>query len=172
MHSSSDAAAERVARRRFTAVRMLPRRVLSLRFAARLSDFATSEDWWDGGGGAGIMGGAMTIDAAARARLSEDEIAFFRREGYLLPRRELFPRPKFEALRAHFEEKIARLAEGVSPESMDTPHFTDPKLFEWLFADEVLDMIEPLIGPDIALFSSHFIAKPAGGGRRVPWHGD
>jgi ectoine hydroxylase-related dioxygenase (phytanoyl-CoA dioxygenase family) len=55
---------------------------------------------------------------------------------------------------------------------MDVPHFTDPKLFEWLFADEVLDMLEPIIGPDIALFSSHFIAKPAGTGRRVPWHED
>ena len=41
-----------------------------------------------------------------------------------------------------------------------------------LFADEVLDIIEPLIGPDIALFSSHFICKPRGNGKRVPWHED
>jgi hypothetical protein len=39
----------------------------------------------------------------------------------------------------------------VNPESLDTPHFTDPKLFDWLFADEVLDLIEPRLGPDIAL---------------------
>ena len=115
---------------------------------------------------------AMSVQSTRASSLTSDEIEFFNREGYLVPRRELFPRPKFNALRTHFEEKIARLAEGVSPESMDTPHFTDPKLFEWLFADEVLDMIEPLIGPDIALFSSHFIAKPAGTGRRVPWHED
>jgi len=47
---------------------------------------------------------------------------------------------------------------------MDVPHFVDTKLFEWLFSDEVLDLVEPIIGPDIALFSSHFICKPKGMG--------
>jgi ectoine hydroxylase-related dioxygenase (phytanoyl-CoA dioxygenase family) len=55
---------------------------------------------------------------------------------------------------------------------MDVPNFTDPLLMEWLLADEVLDLVEPLIGPDIALFSSHFICKPKGNGKRVPWHED
>jgi ectoine hydroxylase-related dioxygenase (phytanoyl-CoA dioxygenase family) len=32
--------------------------------------------------------------------------------------------------------------------------------------------VEPLLGPDIALFSSHFICKPPGSGQRVPWHED
>jgi hypothetical protein len=118
------------------------------------------------------MRAAMSIQSPTASSLTADEIAFFNREGYLVPALPVFAPAKFERLRAHFEDKIARLAEGVSPESMDTPHFTDPRLFEWLFADEVLDMIEPLIGPDIALFSSHFIAKPAGTGRRVPWHED
>src|SRR5262249_51167929 len=44
--------------------------------------------------------------------------------------------------------------------------------FEWLFDDDVLDLVEPIIGPDIALFSSHFLCKPAGHGKRVPWHED
>jgi hypothetical protein len=114
----------------------------------------------------------MTIDPPAMPSLTSDEVAFFRREGYLVPRRSLFPQPKFDALRQHFEEKLARLPADVSPEAMDVPHFTDPKLFDWLLAEEVLDLVEGLIGPDIALFSSHFIAKPAGTGRRVPWHED
>jgi ectoine hydroxylase-related dioxygenase (phytanoyl-CoA dioxygenase family) len=45
-------------------------------------------------------------------------------------------------------------------------------LFTWLLDDAVLDLVEPLLGPDIALFSSHFICKPAGDGKRVPWHED
>jgi len=49
---------------------------------------------------------------------------------------------------------------------------TDPALFEWLFADEILDLVESIIGPNIALFSSHFICKPKGNGKRVPWHED
>jgi len=55
---------------------------------------------------------------------------------------------------------------------MDVPHFSFPQLYEWLFADEVLDLVEPLLGPDIALFSSHFISKPGFTGKRVPWHED
>jgi hypothetical protein len=115
---------------------------------------------------------ASATQSDPAAPLAPDEIDFFNREGYVLPSRPVFRQPKFDALRDHFEDKIARLPADVSPESMDVPHFTDPLLFEWLFADEVLDLVEPLIGPDIALFSSHFIAKPAGTGRRVPWHED
>ncbi len=55
---------------------------------------------------------------------------------------------------------------------MDVPHFTDPALFNWLFADEVLNLVKPILGPDLALFASHFICKPKGDGRRVPWHED
>src|SRR4051794_38262326 len=104
----------------------------------------------------------MTLHTPVTAGLPANEIEFFNREGYLIPSRPLFPQAKFDALREHFERKIAALPPDENPESMDVPHFTDPKLFEWLFADEVLDVLEPLIGPDIALFSSHFIAKPAG----------
>ena len=112
------------------------------------------------------------LSTATTGSLTSQEIEFFNREGYVIPSRPLLPQPKFDALRRYFEEKVAQLPSNVSPESMDCPHFTDPKLFDWIFADEVLDLIEPLIGPDIALFASHFIAKPAGTGRRVPWHED
>jgi hypothetical protein len=106
------------------------------------------------------------------ARLSGDQVDQYRREGYLIYREPVLPQKKFEGLKSHFEQKLARLPEDVRPESMDVPHFTDPKLFEWIFADEVLDLVEPIVGPDIALFSTHFICKPRGNGKRVPWHED
>jgi len=105
-------------------------------------------------------------------RLNAAQIAQFKTEGYVIPTDAVFPQAKFEGLKNHFEEKLARLPDDVRPENMDVPHFSDPKLFEWLFADEVLDLVEPLIGPNIALFSSHFICKPRGNGKRVPWHED
>ena len=107
-----------------------------------------------------------------KPRLSDEQVAFFRREGYLIHPDAIFPQEKFDRLKTHFEQKLAALPEGARPEAMDVPHFGDPALFEWLFADEVLDLVEPLLGPDIALFSSHFIAKPGVDGRRVPWHED
>src|SRR5262249_6544893 len=79
---------------------------------------------------------------------------------------------KYQKLKQHFEKKLAALSPDQRPEGMDVPHFTDPVLFEWLFADEILDLVESIIGPNIALFSSHFICKPKGNGKRVPWHED
>ncbi|MBL4576254.1 MAG: phytanoyl-CoA dioxygenase family protein [Opitutaceae bacterium] len=105
-------------------------------------------------------------------RLNQDQVDRYMDEGYLVYPEKIFSDEKFERLKAHFEKKLANLPEGARPEAMDVPHFTDPTLFEWLFADEVLDLVEPILGPDISLFSSHFICKPKGDGRKVPWHED
>jgi len=108
-------------------------------------------------------------------RLTSDEVDFFKNQGYLLYHKPVLPPARFEALRQHFENKLSTWAQdsgGKRPEHMDVPHFTDPKLFDWLFDPNVLDVVESLIGPDIALWSSHFITKPANTGLRVPWHED
>jgi chlorinating enzyme len=107
-----------------------------------------------------------------QARLTPEQVQFYKREGYLKIEEPVFPEAKFNALKDHFEDKLARLPGDVRPEGMDCPHFVDIKLFDWLMSDEVLDLVEPLIGPDIALFASHFICKPKGNGKRVPWHED
>ena len=108
------------------------------------------------------------------SRLSAAQTQFFKEQGYLLFDQPVFPQAKFDVLKRHFEEQLAiwQATSGKSPEHMDVPHFTDLELFQWLMADEVLDLVESLIGPDIALWSSHFICKPAGNGKRVPWHED
>jgi len=105
-------------------------------------------------------------------RLTAGQVEGYRREGFIVYDDPVFPQQKFDALKAHFEEELALLPSDVRPESMDVPHFSDTKLFEWLMSDEVLDLVEPIIGPDIALFSSHFICKPKGNGKRAPWHED
>jgi len=107
-------------------------------------------------------------------RLSPSQVKFFDDEGYLLFTEPVLAPAKFDALKGHFESEVVKFTErtGQSPEHFDVPHFTDVKLFDWLFDDAVLDVVESLIGPDIALWSSHFITKPPGVGKRVPWHED
>lgn len=107
-----------------------------------------------------------------KPRLTQNQVAQFHREGYLLPKEPVFGSSEFGALKSYFEEKLAALSPEVRPESMDVPHFTDTGLFRWVLSDAVLDLVEPIIGPDIALFSTHFICKPTGDGKRVPWHED
>lgn len=111
---------------------------------------------------------------ATTGRLTAEQAAQYRDEGYLIYDQPVFEQTKFKRLADHFEQLLDDWTQtsGRSPESMDTPHFRDPSLFEWLFDDQVLDIVESVIGPDIALFSSHFICKPPGAGKRVPWHED
>lgn len=90
-----------------------------------------------------------------------------------MPRGQVFPATDFAALKVSFEDLLADwVALGGRPEAMDVPHFYHPELMRWLMHQAVLDLVEPITGPDILLFSSHFISKPAGDGRRVPWHED
>jgi len=109
---------------------------------------------------------------APATRLGDTRVTQYRHEGYTIFNEPVFALPRFTALQAHFDALLAAKPAEVRPEHMDVPHFTDLALFDWLFDPAVLDLVEPLIGPDIALFSSHFICKPAGDGRRVPWHED
>jgi hypothetical protein len=112
------------------------------------------------------------MSLATRPRLSPAEVLRFRDEGYLIYDRPVLAEPEFLGLKTFFEELLDDLDAETRPESMDVPHFTYPKLLEWVLSDPMMDLVEPIIGPDIALFSTHFICKPKGDGRRVPWHED
>jgi len=102
---------------------------------------------------------------------SAEQAAFYGEQGYLKYGK-IFTETEMDSLRDHVGEMIAALPEGKRPEEMDVPHFNDPWLFRYLTHPTVLDVIEGFIGPDIILWSSHFIAKPRGNGKAVPWHTD
>src|SRR3954467_8590439 len=99
------------------------------------------------------------------------DVEKFRRDGYLLPQRQLFSEEKLGELEEIFNEHLAHKGDKLSDE-LDTPHYRDERLLSFLLSDEVLDTVEPLIGPDIALWSSHFISKDPFTGRATPWHED
>jgi chlorinating enzyme len=109
---------------------------------------------------------------ANRSRLSDEQLAEYRTEGFTIFREPVLKPEAFAGLREHFEQKLARWPADERPEGMDVPHFADPALFDWVLSDDILDLVEPILGPNIALFSTHFICKPTGDGRRVPWHED
>ena len=89
--------------------------------------------------------------------LTENDVEFFRANGYLLPGRQMFSEEKLTALEAIFNDHLSDKGDKLSDE-LDTPHYRDERLLDFLLSDEVLDTIEPLVGPDIALWSSHFIS--------------
>lgn len=103
--------------------------------------------------------------------LTPDELAGYRANGYHLYKKPLFPADKQARLTEIFEEHLRDKGAKLSDE-LDTPHFRDERLLDFLLADEVLDLVEPILGPDIALWSSHFICKDPFVGRATPWHED
>ena len=105
---------------------------------------------------------------AATGRLTETQVQDYDQNGYTLFHQPVFAPDKFARLKAIFEEDLARCGE----DNLDTIHFRDARLLEFLLSDEVLDLVEPLVGPNIGLWSSHFISKAPFKGKATPWHED
>lgn len=114
----------------------------------------------------------MSDPTPSKHALSDVEVARYREQGYLVVDRSVLPERRFQALRGRFDELLAELPSGERPEAMDVPHVMHPELLDWALDPAVLRLVEPIIGPDLALFSTHFICKPKGTGKRVPWHED
>ena len=102
------------------------------------------------------------------ARLTPDQITQYERDGYTLVKRPIFAPDKFAALSAVLEEDLAR--EGA--DGMDMIHTRDARLLEFLISPEILDLIEPVVGPNIGLWASHMISKDPFTGKATPWHED
>lgn len=96
---------------------------------------------------------------------------YYQQNGYLLYHHQLFEPQETARLTDIFEEHLAQKGSKLSDE-LDQPHLRDPRLLDFLLDRRVLDLVEPLIGPNIGLFSSHFICKDPFIGRATPWHED
>ena len=103
--------------------------------------------------------------------ITQEAVDFYHDNGYYLYREPVFNTDKFQRLSDIFEELLESRGDK-RPDELNLPHFDEPRLLEFLLADEVVDLVEPFIGPDIALWASHFICKEPRTGRASPWHED
>lgn len=95
----------------------------------------------------------------------------FRRDGYTIFRGVLDPGLVAEAV-THIDWLLEKNP-GIRPEQLHHDLMTDDPFWVRLISDpRLLDIAEGFIGPDIALFASHYIAKPPGSGQAVLWHQD
>ena len=100
--------------------------------------------------------------------LTPTQIEGYEHDGYTLFNHPVFAPDKFGQLQTIFEENLARYGAG----DLDMIHVRDPRLLEFLLSDEILDLVEPLVGPNIGLWASHFISKEPRTGKATPWHED
>jgi ectoine hydroxylase-related dioxygenase (phytanoyl-CoA dioxygenase family) len=103
--------------------------------------------------------------------LSNEDLEFYRQHGYYMRHKPLFSDDKMSELRDIFEEHLADKGSKLSDE-LDTPHFRDERLLEFLLSEEALDLVQPITGPNIIMWTSHFICKDPFVGRATPWHED
>ena len=101
--------------------------------------------------------------------LTPDQIARYHRDGYVIPDFRM-PEESLAAIRALHASLLEREPRfrDYCPTLLDY----DPAFLDYADAPAILDMVEQLIGPDIALWNMSFFAKPARSGKRTPWHQD
>ena len=75
-------------------------------------------------------------------------------------------------VQGHVEWKLEKHPE-LSPERILHNLIVDDPFWIRLCTDSrLINLIEPLLGPDIALFAAHYLCKPAHTGKPVLWHQD
>ena len=73
---------------------------------------------------------------------------------------------------AHVDWLLARNPD-LRPENLHLQLVKDDPFWVRLISDDrLLDIAEEYVGPNIALFASHYISKPPGEGQPVLWHQD
>lgn len=109
--------------------------------------------------------------------LSAEEIEHYKQEGYVIPKVRL-PDALLARLRGSLDGLLARYTD-VAPEDLANPHMLPDEangapnpFMQAARQPEVLDMLEQLLGPDLVLWITRVLCKPAAKGREVPWHQD
>ena len=101
----------------------------------------------------------------------QEELAQFERDGYTVFRNVLPPELIQEVVQ-HIDWLLERNP-TLRPEHLSNDLMPDDPFWVCLISDDrLLDVAEAFIGPDLALFASHYIAKRPYDGQEVLWHQD
>jgi len=113
------------------------------------------------------------------ARLHDDEIARYRREGWVVPRFRLPPNRVASMVDAL--ETLLRQNPGVRPEKLVSAHIEGDngegvrgsRAFLDLARDpDIVELVSGVLGDDVILWGCHVFCKPAVEGYETPWHQD
>ncbi len=101
--------------------------------------------------------------------LSPTQIGQYHRDGYVVPD---FTMPAEILTQIRDRHAALLLREPGFRDYCPALLEYDPGFFQYCENEAILDMVTQLIGADIALWNTSFFAKPAGNGKRTPWHQD
>ena len=101
--------------------------------------------------------------------LTDQQLSQYHQDGFVIPDYRL-PKSTIAAIRASHDRLLTQ-----HPEFRDycpPVQAYDLGFLNYARDDAILAMVEQVLGPDFALWNSSFFAKPAGNGRKTPWHQD
>ena len=99
--------------------------------------------------------------------LTEDQIQFYRENGYLAPLDGIDPA---EGARMCAELQAFERDQGFSAGNINMKgHLCFRRSYDLSFNERILDVVEDLIGPNILAFASRFWIKKGGDGNYVTW---
>lgn len=101
--------------------------------------------------------------------LTREQIATYHEKGYVVPDYRL-SKKTLESIRRDHNRLLAAHPDFRDNCSALLSH--DMAFLNYARDPHILDMVEQLIGPDIALWNMSFFAKPAVNGKKTPFHQD
>lgn len=113
------------------------------------------------------------------AALTDDEIARYRRDGYLVPSYALSP--EWVARMQGALNTLIAQNPGVRPEKLVSAHIEGQNnegvvgcqdFLDLAMHPDIIDLVSHVLGPDLILWGCHVFCKPAHEGFETPWHQD
>jgi len=107
--------------------------------------------------------------------LTATEVAQYHSDGYVISSKFRLPPAELESIKARHARLVQTHGDSGAAFADYVPHLLPhDRGFLAVVRDhpELVAMVQQVIGEDVAIWNQSFFAKPAGTGRRVPWHQD
>jgi hypothetical protein len=119
---------------------------------------------------------------AATTHLSDDQVAAYHQNGFIIPDFQL-PDATLTEMRTAYDALLERNADNPSldPDFILGPHLNvpgaqgikgDPVWLQFAHNADIISMVGQVAGPDLVLWGMTLFGKPARDGKITPWHQD
>lgn len=106
------------------------------------------------------------------ARLTAAQVDFYRTNGYLVGLPPIYSAAEMARLNAELPELLKLLRPGETSKDIREWHETSRYLFDICMNPKILDLVEPILGPNFFMWASNFFIKEPRSTATVGWHQD
>lgn len=105
-------------------------------------------------------------------RLSEEQVKFYHKNGYLLGLPIIYDEPTLKELNVGLDELMGLLQPGETSKDIREWHEASRFLYDICMNDTILDCVQDLLGPNFFIWGSNFFIKEPHTKSTVGWHQD